>query len=207
MFWLSAKEEVRRRLKIEQQLELLKEQERRKKEREAIRATWPWWRKQPILIAFLCLCTIYILSDNSDNKKVATQATSGGVTAAVAEPSAKPAAIAETDGQIATLKKGATGCKSYDDFIELRALQFDKFSVAQIDVKTKTAKEIKHKKYAELRQKEDAILKERCQVIQPGGVFLIEMTDMISGPYEIKDKDTGVTYYLPGSNSDKFELK
>ncbi len=86
MFWLSAKEEARRRLKIEQQLELLKQQERHKKEREAIRATWPWWRKHPILIAFLCLCVIAILGDNSDIKKAAEPATKGTIATAVAKP-------------------------------------------------------------------------------------------------------------------------
>ena len=112
MFRTSAKEEARRRLKVEQQLEMLKDQERRKKEREAIRATWPWWRKQPILITFLCLCVIYVLGDSSDIKKAATPAATPAIATSAAVPAAKTAAVAEAKEQIDTIRSETTGVKA-----------------------------------------------------------------------------------------------
>ncbi len=122
MFWTSPKEEARRRLQIEQQLEILRVQERRKKAREAERAARPWWRKHQILAVFLCFCgLIYVLGGTSDNQKAAAQAAAASASEAEPNPmKARPAAA--KPGDPAVMEDYSLGCRTLKDLQRLRGL-------------------------------------------------------------------------------------
>jgi len=107
----------------------------------------------------------------------------------------------------AILKTETIGCKNYDDFIEIEALQIERAHEAGNPALTSIAAERRTARVKELRANANTILTKRCQPLKAGGVFSIESTHAISGPYEVKEQGSGITYYLPGYQAEKFEIK